>query len=185
VSARCNSFVLRQAACRASLLVASARFRSDDFEDLKQDMVLDVIRRSPKFDAARGDWEGFVRGVMRNRAAVLVIRERRRAKEIPVGDFMNRGDASDTDSLEILHKRPSSGAVDALHLSIDVRRILSSLPPHLQSLAVLLGQMPVQDVCRHVGKSRSRVYQMTCQLRNAFVHAGLRPGYPRKSAVGR
>ena len=170
-----DPYIFQQASCRASLLVTSAGFRSDDWEDLKQEMVLDVLRRSPKFDPARGDWQGFVRGVVRNHAAVLVMRERRRAPEILGDDLMNREDASDADSLDVLDKRASLGVVDALHLSLDVRQVVESLPAHLQALAVLLVQMPVQDVCRHTGKSRSRVYQMTRQIREAFVRAGVSP----------
>ena len=79
-----DPYIFQQASCRASLLVTSAGFRSDDWEDLKQEMVLDVLRRSPKFDPARGDWQGFVRGVVRNHAAVLVMRERRRGRKSSV-----------------------------------------------------------------------------------------------------
>lgn len=176
-----DAYIFRQASCRASLLVASAGFRPDDWEDLKQEMVLDVLRRSPKFDPARGDWQGFVRGVVRNHAAVLVMRERRRAPELLIEDMTNREDASESDTLDILDKHPSASVVDALDFRIDVRRVLDSLPTKLQSLAVLLGQMPVQDVCRHIGKSRSRVYQMTRQIREAFLRAGFSPSHANAS----
>lgn len=175
-----DPYIFQQASCRASLLVASGGFRSDDWEDLKQEMVLDVLRRSPKFDPARGDWQGFVRGVVRNHAAVLVMRARRRAPEILSEDLMNREGANNADSLDVLDKRPSPGVVDALHLSLDVRRVVESLPTKLQSLAVLLGHMPVQDVCQHAGKSRSRVYQMTRQIREAFLRAGLSPSRAKR-----
>jgi DNA-directed RNA polymerase specialized sigma24 family protein len=180
-----DPYILQQASCRASLLVATAAFRPDDWEDLKQEIVLDVLCRSPKFDPTRGDWQGFVRGVMRNHAAVLVMRERRRAPEILSEDLMNRENASDADSLDILDKRASWGIADALHLSLDVHRVIEGLPTQLQSLAVLLGQMPIQDVCRQVRKSRSRVRQLTLQLRDAFVRAGFGPRCPRQSAVKR
>jgi len=175
-----DPYVAEQAACRASLLVASAGFRPDDWDDLHQEIVLDCLRRAPKFDAERGDWPGFVRGVTRNCAAVLVVRQRRRAAVI-LGEDLMSSEASDGDSLDILDKRPCSCAVDALDLSLDVRRVIESLPAQLQLLAVLIGQMPIRDVCRRLGKSRSRVYQMTRQLRDAFVRAGFQPCRPRKS----
>lgn len=180
MNATVDPYIFQQASCRASLLVASAGFRSDDWEDLKQEMVVDVLRRSPKFDPERGDWQGFVRGVVRNHAAVLVMRERRRAPEILSEDLMIRENACDADSLDILDERPASGVVDALHLSLDVRRVVASLPAHLQSLAVLLVRMPVKDVCRHTGKSRSRVYQMTRQIREAFLRAGFSPSHAKR-----
>ena len=72
-----DPYIIQQASCRASRLVAMAGFRSHDWEDLKQEMVLDLLRRAPKFDPARGNWQGFVRGVVRNYAAVLMMRDGR------------------------------------------------------------------------------------------------------------
>jgi RNA polymerase sigma-70 factor, ECF subfamily len=172
-----DPYVLTQASCRASQLVSSARFRSDDWEDLKQEMVLDLIRRSPKFDPARGDWQGFVRGVVRNHAAVLVVRERRRTPVVLAEDMRNREEDGDADSLDALDKRQSSSGMDALHLSLDVRRILAGLPTPLQSVAVLLCDMHVQEACRYTGKSRSSVYRMISQLRVYFEQAGLSPAW--------
>lgn len=40
-----DPYILRQASCRASLLVASAGFSRDDWEDLRQEMVLDCLER--------------------------------------------------------------------------------------------------------------------------------------------
>lgn len=175
-----DPYILKQASCRASLLVSTAGFKLDEWEDLKQEMVLDLLHRAPKFDPARGDWQGFVRGIARNHAAVLVMRERRRAPEVLSEDLINREDASDANSLDLLDQRPTSGVVDRLHLSLDVRRVVESLPTQLQSLAVLLGQMPVRDLCRHIGRSRSRVFQMTRQIREAFLKAGYSPSYAKR-----
>jgi DNA-directed RNA polymerase specialized sigma24 family protein len=161
-------------------LVATAGFRSDDWEDLRQEMVLDCLRRSQKFDSSRGDWRGFVRGVVRNHATVLVMRERRRAPEILSLDLMNGADVGDTDSLDILDTHPRTGTLDALNLSLDVRRVVERLPDQLQSLARLCGQMPVKDVCEHTGKSRSRIYQMTRQMREAFLRAGYSPSHRKR-----
>jgi RNA polymerase sigma-70 factor (ECF subfamily) len=169
-----DPYILQQASCRASLLVANAGFRAGDLEDLRQSLVLDLLRRAPKFDPARGEWQGFVRGVVRNHAAVLVMRERRRAPEILIGDLMLDEEARAGDALDFPGKRYSEG-VAALHLSIDIHRVLARLPEKLRSLTRVLGQMPIKDVCERTGKSRSRVYQMTRQIREAFVGAGLAP----------
>jgi DNA-directed RNA polymerase specialized sigma24 family protein len=156
-------------------LVATAGFGADHWTDLKQEFILDLLRRSRKFDPARGDWQGFVRGVARNHAAVLVMRKRRRASEVSIQDLMNGEDASEADVLDGLDRRPSWAGVDALDHALDVRRIVERLPDHLRLLTGLLGQMPVKEVCRHIGKSRSRVYEMTRQIREAFLRAGYTP----------
>jgi hypothetical protein len=70
-------------------------------------------------------------------------------------------------------------------MNLDIERVLKGLPSQLQRLALLLSELPVLEVCAKTGKSRSRVYQMTRQLRDAFARAGFRPRCPRKSAVGR
>jgi RNA polymerase sigma-70 factor (ECF subfamily) len=181
-----DHYVVQQASCRASLLVATAGFRSDDWEDLRQEMVLDCLRRSPKFDPSRGDWQGFVRGVVRNHATVLVVRRHRSvqrevfAEDISHNDAGRAGDPADR--LAAGHKHEIEAG---LEMTIDVQRVLNGLPRQLQNLALLLSELPMLEAGAKTGKSRSRVYQMTLQLRDAFVQAGFRPGCPRKSAVGR
>ena len=62
------------------MLVSSARFSRDDWEDLRQEMALDCLERTPWFNPDRGDWRGFVRGVVRNHSAVLATREAQRIR---------------------------------------------------------------------------------------------------------
>ncbi len=171
-----DPYILQQASCRASLLVATAGFRSDDWEDLRQEMVLDCLRRSPKFDPARGEWHGFVRGVVRNQATVLVTRKHRRVqREVLAEDLWDKeaGTADDpADPLGGVHKHEIEAG---LQMSIDVQRVLKGLPPQLRNLALLLSELPMLEAGAKTGKSRSRVYQMIRQLRDAFVRAGFRP----------
>ena len=174
-----DAFALRQASCRARLLAASGGFRRDEWEDLRQEMLLDLLRRVPKFDATRGDWQGFVRGVTRNHSTVLVTRHRRRAREVLGEDLVDREESGGGDPMATLQKHRCSYAVAELNLRLDVHRVVAGLPPRLRRLALLLAQMPVKDVCERMGKSRSRVYQMTLQIREAFVGAGLAPCYSR------
>jgi RNA polymerase sigma-70 factor (ECF subfamily) len=181
-----DPYIVEQASCQASLLVGTAGFRSDDWDDLRQEMVLDCLRRSPKFDPARGAWRGFVRGVMRNHATVLVTRRHRAAqREVLAADLCCDELRAESDPIDRLDGARKQEIEAELHLNIDVERVLQTLPSPLQRLALLLSELPVLEVCARTGKSRSRVYQMTRQLRDAFVRAGFRPRYPRRSAVGR
>lgn len=164
-----DAFALQQASCHASLLVASAGFKAADWEDLKHDILLDLLRRAPKFNSLRGDWQGFVRGVTRNQSTVLIGRHRRRAWEVLAGDLT---DCENGDPIATVENLRSPDAFADLRLRLDVRSVLAGLPPQLRSLALLLAEMSVKEVCKHMGKSRSRVYQMTLQVREAFVRAG-------------
>jgi DNA-directed RNA polymerase specialized sigma24 family protein len=176
-----DPYVLQQASCRASLLVATAGFTRDDWEDVRQEMVFDCLRRARKFDSSRGEWGGFVRGVMRNQAVALVSRRCRRTRHEVLAADLARPDG-DAELVEAFWRQDPRNDFD---VSIDVRRVLQELPIHLQHLAHLLTELSVQEAGLAIGKSRSRVYQMTRQLRDAFVQAGFRrPGCPRKSAAG-
>jgi RNA polymerase sigma factor (sigma-70 family) len=173
MSFRFDDFVARRASRQANLLIATAGFRTDDREDLRQEMILDCFRRSPKFDPARGDWRGFVCGVIRNQASVLVMRHRKHAREVLAADLFMGDDSSLDEPMDLIDRRPRPELEDSLQVSLDVRGVVRGLPQQLRSLAVLLSQMPVKEVCKHTGKSRSRVYQMTRQIREAFVRAGV------------
>lgn len=176
-----DPYILQQASCRASLLVATAGFRSDDWEDLRQEMVLDCLRRSPKFDPARGDWQGFVRGVVRNHATVLATRRHRSVRREVLAEDLSHEEAGTPGEPDDPLGASQKQEIEAgLQMSIDVQRVVNGLPPQLQKLALLLSELPMLEAGARTGKSRSRVYQMTRQLRDAFVRAGLRPLCPRK-----
>ena len=64
-------YLLQQAGLRASLLQTSFGFAADDWDDMRQDLALDCLRRLPNFDPARGDWRQFVHGVVRNHSCNL------------------------------------------------------------------------------------------------------------------
>jgi DNA-directed RNA polymerase specialized sigma24 family protein len=170
-----DPYVLQQVSCRASLLVATAGFRSDYRDDLRQDLILDCLRRSAKFDPNRGDWQGFVRGVVRNHATVLATRRYRRVQqEVLAEDWFN----DDQSALEYLR---SYDPADHIHLRLDVARVVSQLAPQLQTLALLLTVVSIGEVPAAIGKSRSRVYQMIRQIRVAFINAGLAPAASRRT----
>jgi RNA polymerase sigma-70 factor (ECF subfamily) len=167
-----DSYLVEQATLRARLLAATAGLPRDDVDDLRQELLLDCLRRSPKFDETRGERGGFVRGVMRNQAAVLIGRRHRRARhEVLAGDLVN-SEPEIPDS-EVFGDGCCRNNVTGLDVSIDVRRVLRQLPGHLRALAWLLAESSISEICLATGKSRSRVYQMIRELRTAFTDAGV------------
>jgi RNA polymerase sigma-70 factor (ECF subfamily) len=163
-AAAMDPFVLRQAEIRASRIVGATGYTPDDWEDLRQELLLDYVRRQPRFDPARGDQRGFVFGVLRNHAAKLATagNRARAASELP----------DDPPDLSIC----ATTRLEAeLHLRIDVQTVLSRLPEHLRILAVQLTEMSPGEVCRESGRSRSCIYRWIAELRRAFMAAGLTP----------
>ena len=165
-------YLLQQAALRASLLQTSFGSAVGDWDDLRQDLALDCLRRLPKFDASRGDWKGFVRGVVRNHACVLAARQIRRPEVRPLDTGADCGRpleaaAGETDDL------PSKDFWPVLELTLDTQRVLADLPHELQTLARSLAHMPISAICRRTGLSRFRVERKLRRIRAAFEAAGI------------
>lgn len=175
-----EAVLLRQAGWQASALVAAGVFQPQDWEDLRQELVLDCLRRAPRFDPRRGEWSGFCRGVMRHQASVLVQRQRLlQQREVLIDDQPQTDGGDDPES------RYNGSNHVALDTAIAVRTVLARLPNHLRQVALLLAEMPVMAVCAHLGRSRSRVHQLTVQLRIVFIDAGAAPGSKPGAARGR
>jgi RNA polymerase sigma-70 factor (ECF subfamily) len=169
-------YLLRQTALRASLLQASFGFAADDWDDLRQDLALDCLRRLPRFDASRGSWKGFVHGVVRNHACVLASRQARRPESLCLAE----DGQADADSVEDVsrfdvHFVVADDLCPALELSLDMRRVLDGLPEELRAVAHHLAEMPVYAVRQVTGLSSSELNRKITRIRAAFVAAGLRP----------
>jgi RNA polymerase sigma-70 factor (ECF subfamily) len=160
-------YLLQQTALRASLLQAHFGFAADDWDDLRQELALDCLRRLPRFDSSRGNWKGFVRGVVRNHTCVLASRQihRRRFQSLEDGADVD-GDTYDTPADDI---RP------VLELGLDTERVLAGLPDDVRELARDLAEMPVSAVRRKTGLTLSQINRRIRRIRAAFTAAGLAP----------
>jgi DNA-directed RNA polymerase specialized sigma24 family protein len=161
-----DPFALQQAGIRASQLVASFGFHRADWDDLRQDLLLDYLKRSRHYQSGRGEHRGFIFGVVRNRAARLAIQNGRRPTFI-----------SGVDDRVLMQNSCACLAEPSapIEMQMDVRKVVASLPEHLREIAVLLSRMSVAEVRRETGKSRPRIYQMIGEIRQAFQEAGLAP----------
>jgi RNA polymerase sigma-70 factor (ECF subfamily) len=153
-------FLVQQATRRARSLVGTGAIPAADWEDARQELLLDILRREAKFDSARGQWSGFVYGVMQHHAIVLVSRGKRR--EVVVHD------------LDVVEPLLFYDTTSTIELMVDVRRVVASLPLRLRRVAEQLGELSVSDICLTTGKSRSGIYKAVEQLRLAFTAAGIR-----------
>ena len=154
-----DPFLIQQAEIRASRLVACSGFTRDDWEDLRQDLLLDYLERLPLFDSGRGEPRGFMFGVVRHRAAQLAAQQRRRLQ------FLVDDGGSNRPQVVLNHD-----------LRLDVAAVVARLPEHLRIVAELLSERTPREVAQVTGKSRSRVYQMIGEIRAAFEEAGVWPG---------
>ena len=168
-----TSYLLQQTGLRASLLHNSFGFAADDWDDLRQDLALDCLRRLPRFDRSRGNWRGFVRGVVRNHACVLASRHSRRpeVQSLLSDDCGGGGDAP----LTVAHSALAEDFLPALELSLDAQRVLAGLPEELQLIARCLTEMSFFAISRRAGLTHTQLKRKIARIREAFVAAGLAP----------
>ncbi len=148
-----DPFMLKRATSVARSLVSIHGLRRDDFEDYRQELLLDAISRVRYFNPARGSWKGFITGVMRNRASELIRAEPKGWRET-------------TDLPEsVLEKYSESSKDTAIHSKVDVEKILSDVPKNLQQFAKRLGYYSASEIAWATGKPPEvpRVYQPIAQ----------------------
>jgi RNA polymerase sigma-70 factor (ECF subfamily) len=174
-----DPYILEQASCRASLLVFRSGFERDDWEDLRQEMVLDCLERLPRFNSRRGSFHAFVRGVIRNEAAALVGRECRRSHCQALPEIAEDRELDADGSLPVAEPA-SADPSDQLVLSADVQRVIAVLPERLQALALDLAEMTVSEIAAKWGTSTQWVYEERKELRRKFIEACVMPESMRR-----
>jgi len=177
-------YLLQQAGLRASLLQLSFGFAADDWDDLRQDLALDCLRRLPRFDESRGNWEGFVRGVVRNHACVLASQLASRPTFLPISAADGADTAEERWGIDP-HDLQAEDFRPALELSLDIWRAIASLPEELQALAHLLSRLSMDAVRRKTGLTASQLDRKVRRIRAAFMAAGIAPAAGQLSGGGR
>jgi DNA-directed RNA polymerase specialized sigma24 family protein len=115
---------------------------------------------------------------------LVTRRHRSMQREVLADDVWDKDPGTSGDSENLLGAGHRHEIEPGLQTRIDVHRVLTGLPPRLRALALLLSELSVLEVCARMGKSRSRVYQMTQQLREAFRRAGYRSCRPHNAEGG-
>lgn len=172
---------------KARQLIGKYGFTNGDYEDLEQEMALDLLMRLSKFDPSKASLNTFVARIVDRKISNL-IRYRKQEKrdyqrearsldepiEVENGAIGTFGDAISQDDHDLRtgrHDRPDAERHD-LHL--DLSLAISELPPELRSLARRLVRQTVAEAARDLGVSRATLYDTgIARLRKAFEDKGL------------
>lgn len=182
-----DDFAIDMAAIKAVELVGKVVHTADDFEDITQDMLLDLLERLDKYDPAKSDFKLFATCVIDRKARNLVrhreskMRDCRREsgslnEEIAESDGpvqrLAKIDADDHDIRKGKYSRPSE---ERSQLHLDVESVLARLPPELRKAAELLQTMSITEAAREMGVPRATFYHRYIQkLRDAFTDKGMK-----------
>ena len=182
-----DDFALDMVNIKATQLVGKAGFTFDDVEDIKQDMILDLLERLTKYDPSRSNYKLFVTCVVDRKGRNLIrhrqmeMRDHRREAcslndEIDVGEDepVQRLATISQDDHDIRTGKYRRPAEEREHLRLDLETVLADLSPELRQAAVMLQTMPVSQVARELGIPRRTFREKhLVQLHEAFAAKGL------------
>lgn len=182
---------------KARQLVGRAGWTRSDREDIEQDLRLDLLRRLPRFNPARGTRRSFVRHVVEKRVCTLLegreaaMRDYRRHgsldEEIDDGNdgAESRGDT--LDAAECLERlgRPVPDEETARDLRLDLDAALGSLPPHLRDFSYHLKTATPSELARATGVPRTTLLKRMARIRAHLERAGLAAYLPAPASTRR
>ena len=173
---------------KARQLVGQAGFTASDRDDLEQELILDLLRRLPKYDPSRAKRNTFIARVVEHKIANLIEAQtahKRDYRRCPCSlneRFEDEDEGRSVERAEKLNQEDyllrtcvQPGAAEELRgLALDVATVVETLPPELRDLCRRLEQETVSEISRDTGVSRATLYQSVTKLRAIFVDAGLK-----------
>ncbi len=172
---------------KARQLIGSAGFTESDREDLEQEMMLDLLRRLPKYDSSKAQRNTFITCIVEHRVSTI-IEERLAGKQdwrLCTASMNDRLDLNEDGSVERLEVydmdeylrqtgRFSRTPSECLELSIDLGCAIASLPPELRVLCERLKTESVTEISRDTGIPRGTLYGWIKKIRILFKNMKLR-----------
>ncbi|MGB5950793.1 MAG: sigma factor [Parvibaculum sp.] len=176
--------LLHEADIAARRLVRQLRLPRADLDDVRQDLLVDLIARLPAYDADRGTLGAFAGSVLTNRATRIankVKRERRMYgatpisldEVIPDSDGLTRGGLiAEADGLSALFGQPADAFASAEE-RLDVERGLGSLEPADCALCAALSRATADRLAASGHGARSSLYRRVKDIRLALTAIGV------------
>ena len=164
-----------------------------DHDDVRQDLLVDLICRLPGFDARRGSIGAFANIVLRNQSSRIAMRHHRQRRaqggsllslEVPlagarepVGDTL-----TEDDGLAAWHGQTCcAAAVTELHHALQAA--LARLPAEDRRFCAALAHRPVTALAAEGFGSRSALYRRLADLRHVLTAHGLGPAWDDLAAA--
>ena len=178
--------ILSEVDHQAKRLACRHALPNDELDDVRQDLITDVIARAQAYDDARASPSTFVALVAANRAALLGRRYYRQqclygrspvSLDEAIGDDdgapVTRGDlVAEADGYAAWMGQSSDPLLEA-ERRLDLRTAAQLLPDRLRGLCDALTADTASGACRSQNRSRADLYRCLRELRLRFRAAGL------------
>ena len=167
---------------KAGQLVGKAGFTESDREDLKQELALDLLRRSRKYDPKRAKRSTFTSCVVKHRVASILAERMAPTRDIrkegpSLNEMITDGEGNQVERIMTIdaqvNRRGRSPEEQHL-LALDVQSLLETFPRKLRRLAERLKTETISEIARRAGVSRKQIYLSVWKIRRRFEKAGLR-----------
>jgi RNA polymerase sigma-70 factor (ECF subfamily) len=157
-----------------------------DLDDIRQELLVDLITRLPGFDRERGSIGAFANIVLGHRTAELAQKvKRERAlfglspvsldEPLPGGGGQTLGETiADDHGLAALHGQVAD-RFDTVEQQIDMQRSVLALDPSAQNLCAGLRHNTVNDLADLKVGARSSLYRRVKDIRLALTAFGIQP----------
>jgi hypothetical protein len=175
--------LLDEADAAAARLWRRARLPRADLDDLRQDLLADLIRRLPSYDARRGTMGAFAGLVLRNQASRIAMRIRRERRasgghllslDTQAGDGRTLLDRlGDTSGLASWHG-PCAAVEAVVDARINLKRAVGALHARELLLCAAVTRCPVRILAERGPGSRATLYRRLRDLRCALAAHGAR-----------
>lgn len=155
-------------------------------EDVQQDLIMDVLRRLPKFDSSRAGIKTFVCRLIDFKIASLLKSKDAACRgngciESSLDDWThdeNGAWAQRGETIDESRGRAHLGAAprsdqEQRSLEIDIAVVVATLSPEQRELCERLKTQTPTEISRDTGMSRSAIYQRVVAIRAIFVAAKL------------
>jgi hypothetical protein len=157
-----------------------------DIDDIRQDLILEVLIRSKRFDPRRAAWITFVDLVIRHEASDLADRlmSPRTVRFRSLEYLRTHGSSHKPNGTEFLAETGGTLSLwsvpsypfESVELAVDVDRFMAGLPATLHHLCRLLMTKTSTDAQRHSGLSVAQFYRHLQDLRMRLRSVGLSDG---------
>ncbi len=159
-----DAYALDRIEYRVQRLARVFTLSDDDADDLRQDLVLELWRALPRYDAERAGLHTYVNRVL-DRAYCAIARSLRSRRSHP---------ALTPVSLSVLHDRPlESPELAAAERCLDLEAALATLPRHLRIIAEELKHAAPGEVAQRLHIHRASVYRAIKRIRQHLEEHGV------------
>jgi DNA-directed RNA polymerase specialized sigma24 family protein len=180
--------LLGEADLAARILVRQLRLPRADLDDVRQDLLVDLIARLPAYDPERGSLGAFAGVVLRNHATRIAGKVKRQRRlhgaapvsldePVPDSDGLTVGDlVAEEDGLAALLGQPVDAFAE-IERRLDVERAMGGLGRADGRLCAELSRATADRLAATGRGTRSGLYRRVKNLRLSLTALGLQPAW--------